>query len=350
MPGRHERAHRVDDLGATAVVERDGERHRAVAGGERERLVHPTDQPLGHAPVAPTDEPHAHAAIVELVAPAHEDRLVELHEEAHLVGRAPPVLGGEGVDREPLDAEVERPLDGVEQRLLARRVPFGAGQAPLLGPAPVAVHHAPDMDGDASRVDLVDRQGHQVEVTASAGTVLAVLEKLRPLGERWPWFGTALRVQERMGELNGNQLAASVTLSAFLALFPLLLVAIAVVGFVSSNDPNLANDLVENLGLTGEAATTMKDAITAAETEPQGGVGHRLRRAAVVGPRPGGRAAVRVQRDLAGEGARPARQADRPRVARRRVRDLRRVVRHHDASQLPSRASSRRSASSSDWR
>ena len=92
-----------------------------------------------------------------------------------------------------------------------------------------------------------------------------MLEKLRSLGERWPWFGTALRVQERMGEVNGNQLAASVTLSAFLALFPLLLVTIAVVGFLSSNDPNLARDVVDNLGLTGEAAKTMKDAIDAAE-------------------------------------------------------------------------------------
>jgi membrane protein len=68
-----------------------------------------------------------------------------------------------------------------------------------------------------------------------------------------------------MSEINGNQLAASVTLSAFLALFPLLLVAIAAIGFVSSNDPNLGADLVENLGLKGEAATTLTDAIAAAE-------------------------------------------------------------------------------------
>ena len=92
-----------------------------------------------------------------------------------------------------------------------------------------------------------------------------MLEKLRPLGERWPWFGTALRTQERMGEVNGNQLASSVTLSAFLALFPLLLVAIAVVGFVSSNDPTLGTDLVKNLGLTGNAADTMTKAIAQAE-------------------------------------------------------------------------------------
>jgi len=104
-----------------------------------------------------------------------------------------------------------------------------------------------------------------VEVTAWTGTVPAVLEKLRSLGERWPWFGTALRVQDRMSQINGNQLASSVTLSAFLALFPLLLVTIAVVGFLSSNDPNLGRDLVENLGLTGEAATIMQDAIREAE-------------------------------------------------------------------------------------
>ena len=108
-----------------------------------------------------------------------------------------------------------------------------------------------------------------MEVTACAGTVPAVLQKLRPLGERWPWFGTALRVQERMGEINGNQVAASVTLYAFLALFPLLLVAIAVVGFLSFNNPHLATDLVDNLGLTGEAAKTVKDAVRAAEGSRQ---------------------------------------------------------------------------------
>lgn len=105
-----------------------------------------------------------------------------------------------------------------------------------------------------------------MEVTAWAGTVPAVLEKLRPLGERWRWFGTALRVQERMGQINGNQVATAVTLSAYLALFPLLLVVIAVVGFLSFNNPNLATDLVDNLGLTGTAATTMKDAVRAAES------------------------------------------------------------------------------------
>jgi membrane protein len=108
-----------------------------------------------------------------------------------------------------------------------------------------------------------------VEVTASSYWVRSqtVLDRLRPLGERWPWFGTALRVQERMSEINGNYLAAAVTLTAFLSLFPLLLVAIAVVGFVSSGDPNLANSVIEDLGLEPgtAAADNIKSAIQAAE-------------------------------------------------------------------------------------
>ena len=92
------------------------------------------DQPLGHPPVAPTGEAHAHAPLVHLVAAAGEDRLVEPHEVAHLVGGPLPVLGGEGVDREPLDAQLERALDRVEQRLLAGGVALGALEAPTAAP------------------------------------------------------------------------------------------------------------------------------------------------------------------------------------------------------------------------
>lgn len=89
--------------------------------------------------------------------------------------------------------------------------------------------------------------------------------RLQRLGERWRWFGTAMRVQDRFGEVHGGTLAATVTLAAFLAIFPLLLVAIAVLGFVSSASSDLPLRLVERLGLTGEAATTMIDALETAE-------------------------------------------------------------------------------------
>ncbi|HEX2046675.1 MAG TPA: YihY/virulence factor BrkB family protein [Acidimicrobiales bacterium] len=89
-------------------------------------------------------------------------------------------------------------------------------------------------------------------------------EKLDQLGERWRWFGTVLAVQKRYSELNGNYLASAVTLSAFLSLFPLLLFAIAVLGFVAADTPNLAEDVVAELGLEGDAATAITGAIDTA--------------------------------------------------------------------------------------
>ena len=94
-------------------------------------------------------------------------------------------------------------------------------------------------------------------------------EKLERFGERWKWFGTVLAVQKRYGELNGNYLASSVTLSAFLSLFPLLLFAIAVLGFVAADTPNLADDVVAELGLEGDAAEGIEAAIDTAKNSRQ---------------------------------------------------------------------------------
>jgi membrane protein len=79
------------------------------------------------------------------------------------------------------------------------------------------------------------------------------------------WLDTALGVNERFGAIGGGPLAASIGLAAFLSLFPLLLVSIAVVGFVSSNDADFADRLVGDLGLEGQAAETVTDGISTAE-------------------------------------------------------------------------------------
>lgn len=63
----------------------------------------------------------------------------------------------------------------------------------------------------------------------------------------------------------GNQLAAAITLTAFLALFALDLIAVAVVGFVSAGSADVPSRVVDNLGLSGDAATTVTDAIHKAE-------------------------------------------------------------------------------------
>ena len=92
-----------------------------------------------------------------------------------------------------------------------------------------------------------------------------VLERiLGPVANRWAWVRTALRVQQRFDEVHGNYLAAAVTLTAFLAIFPLLLVGVALVGRVAATDANLAADVVTRLGLTGEARTAVEKAIATA--------------------------------------------------------------------------------------
>lgn len=89
----------------------------------------------------------------------------------------------------------------------------------------------------------------------------------RRLGERFPFLRTAWAVQRRFGELNGGFLASAITLAAFLSLFPLLLVAMAIVGFFSSGDPTLPGDALRFLGMhrSDDAANVVLDAIQTAE-------------------------------------------------------------------------------------
>ncbi len=92
-----------------------------------------------------------------------------------------------------------------------------------------------------------------------------MLQRLERLGQRWPWLGLALDVQRRFGDLNGGYVAGAVTLALFLSLFPLILVAIAVLGFFSSSDASLADDIIERLGLSGTAADQLEEAVATAE-------------------------------------------------------------------------------------
>ena len=89
--------------------------------------------------------------------------------------------------------------------------------------------------------------------------------KLDALGERWRWFGLVLAVQTRYGEVQANSLAASITLRAFLSIFPLLVVAIAIVGFISAGGIDVAARVAEGMGLRGEAAAAISEAVSTAE-------------------------------------------------------------------------------------
>ncbi|HUW03867.1 MAG TPA: YihY/virulence factor BrkB family protein [Acidimicrobiales bacterium] len=83
--------------------------------------------------------------------------------------------------------------------------------------------------------------------------------------EAMPVIGAALRIQERVGEIKGNQLATSIAFGMFLSLFPLLLAIIATVGFLAGSNPDFTDDLIDNLGLTGAAADAFRDVIANAE-------------------------------------------------------------------------------------
>ena len=83
--------------------------------------------------------------------------------------------------------------------------------------------------------------------------------------ERWAWLDHATSVHERFVAIGGGPLSSSIALASFVTLFPLLLVIIAVIGFVSSGDSEFASSLVRDLGLEGRAAEVVQDSIDTAE-------------------------------------------------------------------------------------
>jgi membrane protein len=83
---------------------------------------------------------------------------------------------------------------------------------------------------------------------------------------RVPILRMPVAVQKRFGALKGGSLAAAVTLQSFLALFPLLLALVAIVGFFSAHSStDVAGRIIGEFGLTGDAATAMRDALSTAE-------------------------------------------------------------------------------------
>ena len=90
--------------------------------------------------------------------------------------------------------------------------------------------------------------------------------KLIGFGDRFQPLGWILRIQERYSDLHGNNLAAAVTFQAFVSLFPLLLVAVAVIGFIAADEStDVAGAVIGELGLTGDARDAVVDAVDAAQ-------------------------------------------------------------------------------------
>ena len=94
----------------------------------------------------------------------------------------------------------------------------------------------------------------------------ALKERFRALRARWAWLDVAVTVQVRFGELQGGHLAGAVTLAAFLSIFPLILVAVAVLGFFSAGRPDITGDILELLAIPpgGDAADAVVSAVETA--------------------------------------------------------------------------------------
>src|SRR5690606_13279041 len=137
----------------STVVDAHGHVHGGVEAGlllgDAQLLDDAAPQPRGTA--RPPDTYPDRAEVIDLAA----NRVpVEPHQETHLVRAAFPVLGGERVHRQPLDAQFHRAAGHVDHHGLAALVLFDAGQSPLIGPAAVAVHHDRDLPGNHLPRDL----------------------------------------------------------------------------------------------------------------------------------------------------------------------------------------------------
>jgi membrane protein len=91
--------------------------------------------------------------------------------------------------------------------------------------------------------------------------------------QRHSWVSFSVAVQRRFGAERGANLAAAISMRAFVSLFPVLVLAIAFVGFLGGDPRQIADDIVRELGLSGRAADTITDAVkTAQHTKVAGSV------------------------------------------------------------------------------
>lgn len=86
------------------------------------------------------------------------------------------------------------------------------------------------------------------------------------LKDRYTWLQHVLAAWESMQAKNGNQYAAAITFFSFLALFPLVLLAVSVTGFVLYAHPHLQQQFFDQVtkNVPGPLGSTLKDALQSA--------------------------------------------------------------------------------------
>jgi hypothetical protein len=151
--GGHQPAGGCDDLLLTAVGQRQGEHHRPVVL----RLVSKRLERIAHHPREPVQLTHRVEPdlVLEDLLPFLLQIVAEkVHQSGHLLHRPGPVLGGERVERERLDADAARGAGDLADAVAPLPVTLQPGQAALLRPAPVAVHDDAHVPGQGPLLHL----------------------------------------------------------------------------------------------------------------------------------------------------------------------------------------------------
>ena len=83
---------------------------------------------------------------------------------------------------------------------------------------------------------------------------------------RRPWLDHAVRAWQQLGKTNGSLLASALTFVSFLALIPLILLGVAVAGFVLRSNPEQLQKLLANIQkqAPGGLGDTLKSAVKTA--------------------------------------------------------------------------------------
>lgn len=137
---------RTDDLIAAAVVQAEIHLYALVFLRAFHSLLRLTPQ-LRRQARQVAEKAESHTVAVHVADCLAEVFLQQVHNGVHLVLRALPVLRGEGVDRQVLQADALGIICDRAERLRARLMSCRTRQATLLCPTAVAVHD----DGDVGR-------------------------------------------------------------------------------------------------------------------------------------------------------------------------------------------------------
>lgn len=86
------------------------------------------------------------------------------------------------------------------------------------------------------------------------------------LRAKWGWFDHLMLMQQRFASMGGNQYAAGITYFSVLAIFPLLMLVFAALGFVLANNEQLLFDIQDQISqsLSGQIGQLVNDVLDTA--------------------------------------------------------------------------------------